>query len=229
MSKNIELKSGIPPSIALIKRKDIRQQRASEALLTQAKTRTRHQVKDAEEQATAIRLQAYREGYAEGLHGSLDALLQGLKRIDRLYEQVEQQLQARVFESLGSLFSEDEVLLSIVDGLVRLEPSPSIRQLRIYWPSFASKARHAVVQRLAVLGLEAQVVDAPDLQRLVVEWGDYVWEFDAGAAQSLTTMAVMRAVKQSTGFEQAMASVRQQALEQWRDELSAVIAPGAIK
>jgi len=228
MSKNIELKPGAHLSGALVKRKDLQHRRASEDLLAQAKKRAKQLCSGAEQQAEAVRQQGYRAGYAEGLQSSVTAVIEGVQRLADMHQQFEQGLQTQVRAVLEPMFAADEMLLSVIDGLVQLEPAPEPKRIRIYWPAFAGQARQSIVQRLASTGLDAQVLDAPDGRRLVVEWGEHLWEFDAASALNTTMDAVTLSLKHSIGLQEACAEVRQQVFEGLLSELSRVVKPSQI-
>ncbi len=166
----------------MITRAQLKRQRQCLDVLSDARRQAIKLVKQAEEEAQAVRAQAVSEGYQEGILASAASVAGFLAQERQLAADLQKRINGHARQLLSSALNHPEILLELVDEWLAALPdtaSPAVLDLLI--PEAARKSHAALKHRVESVWPGKFTLAYHDDRRFVMKYGDQLAEFDADA------------------------------------------------
>ncbi|MEN3813594.1 hypothetical protein ABH309_25130 [Chromobacterium piscinae] len=162
----------------LVTRAQLTQQRSAANVQHAAKARARALVREAQQQATGIQLQAYADGYQEGVMAASETIAGFLADSHELYQRLRAELDAHMRALMHGALDHADLLLALLDEwLIRLDKSAQEEELHLTLPR---RAHPHHVQLLAALEASwhgRSTIAYHDAPAFIMRCGDQVAEF----------------------------------------------------
>jgi hypothetical protein len=158
--------------------KQVRKMRRVCDLLDDAQRRARDLLRQAEQQAVDMRRQAFAAGYEDG---ALAAASHVLAHFDAAQEQAEQlrtELERHARALLGEALDHPDAVLAVLDQCLQGLAGPPGQAIRIRLPQSMRGLRARLERSIAQAGQDAVEIGYHDDSRLIVLYGEKVFEFD---------------------------------------------------
>ncbi|QWA10493.1 hypothetical protein GTU79_25365 [Sodalis ligni] len=166
----------------MITRAQLKRQRQCLDLLSDARRQAARLVKQAQEEAQAIRAQAVSEGYQEGILASAAIVAGFLAQERQLAADLQKRINGHARQLLSSALNHPGMLLELVDEwLAALPDTASPAVLDLLLPEAARKSHAAFKHKVESVWPGKFTLTYHDDRRFVMKYGDQLAEFDADA------------------------------------------------
>lgn len=179
MLDSIRTLTDLPESSdAYLSREDIAAARRRSALQRQAQRRARECVEQARRDAEAVHVQAFQDGYAEGILRATEHLASGLLESQALGSQLRTELAQAARELLAQALSCPEWLDEMLERWLVEQPGDTSAVLQVLLPLHCRSRGNELRERLCRLWSGELVLDYHPQERYVVRLADQLLEFD---------------------------------------------------
>ncbi|HEY4317740.1 MAG TPA: hypothetical protein VGN04_09060 [Herbaspirillum sp.] len=167
-----------PREGVFIPRKQVQKMRRARDLLDDARRHARGMLKQARQQAAAIRREAFAAGYEDGVLASASQVLAHFDAAQAQALRLRGELKQYAGDLLGATLVHPDTVLAVLDECLQGLAGPLDRRIRIVLPESMRGARARLNAMLAQAGRNAVEVGYGEDARLVVLAGEQVFEFD---------------------------------------------------
>ena len=181
---------------------DIAQARQRRELLDQARQRAQDCLRQAEEEAEALRKTAFQEGYGRGVVQAATDMGRTLIESQSLMQDLRQQLAVTTRQLLGSVLCRDELLDEIIGDWLSDQATVELGQIQLILPERCQSEDATLVARLrqrwcAEGGAPHRIrIEYHPRECYLIRLADQVLEFDIEALQVRLSPMLLAALEQ---------------------------------
>lgn len=220
MPRRLQTDSRVPVvDGVLIKRQAILDNQRVHATLQQARIHARRLVKEAQENADAIRRDAMAAGYQDAWLSQLSAVFAALSDSERLRADVRGNVQASLRNALETSLQHPEVALQLIDGWLA-SGSTTTTTLQVVVPTHARHLVDRIRQRIEQKTGASVHVAVGEHCTVSISDGDRVFEFNPEACQHAMTEIVEQSLRR-LNLKQRCQDWSDHAVHRWMASLQA--------
>jgi hypothetical protein len=203
-----------PREGVFIPRKQVQKMRRARDLIDDAQRRARDLLKQATAQADAIRQAAFDAGFEDGALAAVSQVLAHFGAVADLKQSMRGELERHACDLLRESLDRPDAILALLDQCLQGLAGPPGQPVSIRLPASMRGQRARLSTAIARAGQSAAEIGYHDDPRLIVLYGEQVFEFDPPA---LAAQGQARLLRHFPALETDCRRLSETASQRWRE------------